>query len=75
MTNANNIGGAVIKDATKIGDTIYLSVPMKTGDKLIINGWEITLPESKASCDYCDCAFSPEDKKQCSCTCHERETN
>jgi len=47
MANVNNIGGAVIKDATKVGDTIYLSVPMNTGDRLIINGWEITLPSDK----------------------------
>jgi hypothetical protein len=47
MNTHNEIGATVVKDAIKIGDTIYISVPLKEGDRLIINGWEVTLPKDE----------------------------
>ena len=44
MNHSSEITGSVVKSQTKIGDTIYLSVPMKEGDVLVINGWKVELP-------------------------------
>ena len=44
MATSIEITGHVVKDPRKVGDVILLNVPMKPGDILRINGWDITLP-------------------------------
>lgn len=47
MAKSFEITGRIVKEQNKMGDTILLNIPMKPGDTLQINGWEVTLPDVK----------------------------
>ena len=45
MATSFEITAHVVKDPFHPGDFILLNVPMKQGDTLRVNGYDITLPE------------------------------